>query len=330
VDSALIKRYMEFFSLGHQTIREDFDPYLLSYYRKLFAKPREADGFIRWCDRLAARCAACGGELLDAGCGFGLTCFGFAASSSAPRRIIGLDPSQGKISVMKKIADFLGIAADRIEPVIGDAMALNFPAAAFDAVFIKDVASHVRDRTLFFSEITRVLKPGGRMLLTDENNGLDILGRRARKKLWTRNEIGPLPPDSWMSATYRDERRRIIAECRPDLPADIVGDLAAKSMGMWGDELRNAAQNYSPGHEFINTADFPYRHPVSGEYMEYPFNPFRLAMELPSYGLDAKLIRPLFPTGHPLKKIAAAIIAASHPLSIIIQPSFYILVVKKS
>jgi hypothetical protein len=62
--------------------------------------------------------------------------------------------------------------------------------------------------------------------------------------------------------------------------------------------------------------------------MEYPFNPFTLAGELSAYGFSAKLVPPVFQTGHPLKRAVGAVIAALSPPSIIVQPSFYILAAK--
>ncbi len=328
LDTNLKSRLLDFFSLDRQTVAERFDPHIHIYYRKQFGNCDDAAGFIRWCACLAKACSSKGGEMLDAGCGFGLTCFAFAASDEAPRRITGLDPSEGKINAMRRIGGFLGVGEERVLPVVGDAMSLGFDDGSFDTVFVKDVASHVRDRAKFFSETARVLKPGGRMLLTDENNSFNLAGLSARRRLWVQNERGPLPGDAWMSETYYEMRRRIICEIRPELPEGAVDELAADSMGMWGDELRDAVRDYRPDAGFRNTSDFAYRHPVSGEYMEYPLNPFRLSKELGDYGFRARTIRPVFATMHPLKSLAGSVIAAMHPLSIIVQPSFYILAVK--
>jgi len=48
----------------------------------------------------------------------------------------------------------------------GDACALPFPDASFDLVLATDIIEHVDDDVLALGEIRRVLKPGGRVLVT--------------------------------------------------------------------------------------------------------------------------------------------------------------------
>ena len=270
-----------------------------------------------------------GARVLDAGCGFGMTCFGFMAADDAPSGIVGLDPSAGKIEVMRKLAAFLSVGEERVRPIMGDALDMGFDDGSFDVVFVKDVTSHIRDRERFHSGIARVLRKGGRLLLTDENNALDIFGWLPRKRLWLQNEMGPLPAGLWMPQPYREMRRGMIDEWRTDLPEETREHLAAESKGMWGEDLRTAIEGFSLGSQFKNTADFPYRHPQSGEYMEYPLNPFKLAGDLSRFGLRAKVLRPWFASGKKLRRIAGEVIRALHPLSIFIQPNFYILAVKE-
>lgn len=322
-------RFRAFFAQGRDTIRRDWDPYLARYYRKLFDQPREVEGLLRWLTRLTRHCPVAGTRLLDAGCGFGITSAAFLALDAPPAQVVGLDPSEGKVSLLQRLSDWLE-AGETLQAVQGDAQALDFPDASFGTVFVKDVASHVADRALFFREVARVLQPGGRLLFTDENNSLSLAGRRERQRIWQTHEFGPIPNDGYLKRPYREERLQMIGEARPDLPDATRQELAMKSQGMWGEELLSAVRNWQPGKPFHNTADFPWRSPQSGEYLEYLFQPFALARELASYGLQARVIPPAYRTGDPLKQRVGDLIAACHPLSIVVQSSFYIVATKVS
>lgn len=323
------ERFLGFLHQDRETIRRDFDPYLFRYYQKLFTDPREAAGFLRWINKLTRHCDPSGGVLLDAGCGFGITSLAFLAGDRPPRQVVAVDPSAGKIEVLQKIATSLDLSEEQLRPVLDDCMALQFEDNSFDVVFVKDVASHVADRAAFFREMARVLKSGGRLLFTDENNSLSVPGRRERARIWKSAEEGPLPDDSWMKYPYLIERYNQITGWRPELDEAARRRLASNSKGMWGEELEAAIRAWQPGNVFKNTADFPYRSPVSGEYLEYLFNPFELCKELGAYGLDAKLIPPAYRSGSPVKQRVGDFIAALHPASIVLQSSFYLVARKR-
>jgi len=53
-----------------------------------------------------------------------------------------------------------------ITDVVGDALALPFEAGHFDCIFASEVLEHLSDPFLFAREVTRVLKPGGSVILT--------------------------------------------------------------------------------------------------------------------------------------------------------------------
>jgi SAM-dependent methyltransferase len=53
-----------------------------------------------------------------------------------------------------------------ITDVVGDALALPFEAGRFDCILASEALEHVSDPFLFAREVTRVLKPGGAVILT--------------------------------------------------------------------------------------------------------------------------------------------------------------------
>lgn len=91
--------------------------------------------------------------MLDVGCGAG-----FLSNHLTGRGldVTGLDASRASLDVAAR-HDVTG----RARYVLGDALALPFPAASFDAVCAMDFLEHVEDPGAAIAEIARVLKPGG-------------------------------------------------------------------------------------------------------------------------------------------------------------------------
>jgi 2-polyprenyl-3-methyl-5-hydroxy-6-metoxy-1,4-benzoquinol methylase len=56
--------------------------------------------------------------------------------------------------------------------LLGDGGGWQLPDAAFDVVWAGEVIEHVADTTAWLSEVRRVLRPGGRLLLTTPAHGL--------------------------------------------------------------------------------------------------------------------------------------------------------------
>jgi ubiquinone/menaquinone biosynthesis C-methylase UbiE len=93
--------------------------------------------------------AVTGGRTLDIGCG----------SSRILRslsHVVGLDILMNKVRYMRKYG----------KPVVnGSIFALPFQANSFDCVICSQVIEHIRISMVPFQEMSRVLKPGGRLIL---------------------------------------------------------------------------------------------------------------------------------------------------------------------
>jgi SAM-dependent methyltransferase len=101
------------------------------------------------------------GPVLDLGCGEG---YGTALLSEAVGEIVGLDVDE---AVIAHAAERYGSANCRFRRYDGER--LPFDDAAFDAVVSFQVIEHVPGDRLYVSAVSRVLAPGGRLILTTPN-----------------------------------------------------------------------------------------------------------------------------------------------------------------
>ena len=100
--------------------------------------------------------------MLDVGCGTGTLLAALAARVPGVA-LAGADPSAGMLAVARaKLAAF-----PRRTLVRADAAALPFPRGAFDVVVSTSVLHYLADPAAALREWTRVLAPGGRVVVVD-------------------------------------------------------------------------------------------------------------------------------------------------------------------
>jgi demethylmenaquinone methyltransferase/2-methoxy-6-polyprenyl-1,4-benzoquinol methylase len=107
-----------------------------------------------------------GARVLDVATGTADVAIEFARRTQAAS-ITGLDPSSGMLEVGRaKLAGDPAFAG-RVELIEGDAMALPFPDASFDAVTIAFGLRNLPDYERGVREMARVLRPGGTLAVLE-------------------------------------------------------------------------------------------------------------------------------------------------------------------
>ena len=112
-------------------------------------------------------------EVLDLGCGTGRHALWLAEAGA---RVTAVDFSQGMLDQARAKP-----GADRVRFLVHDLhQPLPFAAASFDRVVSGLVLEHLQELDPFFREIRRVLKPGGRAVLSAMHPAMFLQGVQAR------------------------------------------------------------------------------------------------------------------------------------------------------
>ena len=105
-----------------------------------------------------------GSRVLDLGCGAGDDAFDLAGRVSPGGDVIGVDVSATLINEATRRAVGRDLA---VTFEVGDAQSLRFSDGTFYAVRTERMLMHVPDPKQAFSEMARVLRPGGRIAVAD-------------------------------------------------------------------------------------------------------------------------------------------------------------------
>ena len=110
--------------------------------------------------------ASDGESILDLGSGPGFLACELAQEVGATGRIVAVDISADMNSIASKRIEAAGLGA-RVDILEGDATALAFADATFDAAVSMQVIEYLAEPDVALHQLVRVLRPGGRLVIID-------------------------------------------------------------------------------------------------------------------------------------------------------------------
>jgi SAM-dependent methyltransferase len=171
-----------------------------------------------------------GETLVDLGCGRGGPGLWLAAQAGA--ELIGVDSSQVAVQdARQRVALFEGVASARFE--VADVTETGLPAGCADAVVSVDVFQLVTDKTAMLGEIVRLLKPGGRVVLTTWEGSGDVDERFPRDVSALLDgfaNVSVVEQPAWLARQFEIYERAIAADDGTDSAITDIANEARKSL----------------------------------------------------------------------------------------------------
>ena len=149
------------------------------------AMPDEAvESFAGVANPFSLRQLQSGERVVDLGSGAGFDCFIAAGKVGARGRVVGVDMTEEMLTKSRGTAQAMGLANVEFREGILEEMPVEDGWA--DVVISNGVINLCADKKRVFSEIRRVLRPGGHLQFADIANGREVpAGAVANIDLWT-------------------------------------------------------------------------------------------------------------------------------------------------
>lgn len=181
-----------------------------------------------------------GEQVLEVGCGIGTACIEMAALVGPQGSVRGIDLSEAMVAEARHRAVKAGSSA-RFD--VGSATRLPLDDASVDAYRAERVYQHLADAPAALAEALRVLRPGGRVLLVDQDWDCAFLDA---DDLATAREIHRAFSDSLVRGTVGRQFHRLLraagfSDVRVE--AQTVTSTSATDYGFVVEIIASAARN---------------------------------------------------------------------------------------
>ncbi len=304
--------------------QDDFsklDPGFPRYFKKLQTQ-EGAEKYVRHIQNLCklAGTPVLGKRVLDAGCGYGMT--SLVLKMMGAEEVVGIDIKKERLGSFQKIVKKFPVDARKVSGLLMSVTDMAFQDQSFNIILVNEAISHYSGLHSFFSEVQRVLKPGGVLIIADGNNALNPLIKHANYKLWQTYEQGPdgiTISGHKIEKSIMTQRREIIANYFPSLSVEEVKVLAERTSGLWGDLLREAVEKYirtgiMPAH-YYQKGSCP-RNPMIGSLVEMALNPYELKQYISNLGFKVRIYSHFFGARNELLFHLNQVLALMTPLTI--------------
>ncbi|MCA3265847.1 MAG: class I SAM-dependent methyltransferase [Azospirillum sp.] len=253
-----------------------------------------------------------GRTVLDFGCKFGHTLPILHALGAS--KCIGVDVDDEYLATGNRAFQAIGFPGAMVK---SDDGYMAIESETVDFVLVNEVISHVNPCYLdtLYSELARVLKPGGHILISDGNNranGSCVVDLRQLYAAWENGPEGADTGRDVVNRSFRQRRRDVIAKAHPTLAADRLDYLADTTSGLFGDRLLSEVGKYLSGKGWVErrfrSGVCPTNPMPGGVVMERAFHPIQVELSLAEFGIAAKQVSIARPgTGSTLGRLKAAV-----------------------
>lgn len=189
-----------------------------------------------------------GTTLLDAGCGY---CLHAVRYVQRGLKVTGVDFSSSALDAAKKYLASVGLE-DRVELVQGDLLALPFADAKFGVVSCWGVLMHIPQVDRALAELVRVLRPGGKLVLMENNADsvhvqvVEPIVRMAKRLLGRKippRERTKFGVEDWIA---QDDGGLMVRKIDAEWLEGYLGDLGCRQVDRFTGQLTELYTSLSP------------------------------------------------------------------------------------
>lgn len=238
-------------------------------------------------------------DIIDIGCGFAW--ISLAITLLGNNRMLANDIRPYMTAIVQQGADKLrseGVPLS-FRTVTGDICTLDLPPQSVDGILCNEAIEHVRDLDIMFDQFARLLRPGGRFVITNDNNVWNSKKLAGIEKAWKERDRSwkhieeireRFPADNADAEPYAVMREKILRAANPRLDDSAIATLATATAGLTRKDIEPLARDYQPGKPLPTPPRFSWcRNPETGEYSERQLDPFEIQQQLAAHGLKASV-----------------------------------------